>query len=154
MTDDAHVYLWPDDHATLVAIVRQLEHEGAQQVDPARIMNDLNIESGAFHRGIARLVGANMIDGPSMGGAAGGPREGHYLIRRVTDRGLRAAGAWPTEAETIAQQLVAALSEAAAQTPDPEQRSRLRTAADSISAIGHKTFVEIMASYLAKSSGA
>lgn len=153
MTDDAHVYLWPDDHAVLLHIVRQLEHEGQSQADPHSIIPAVNLEHDEFHRSIARLSNAGLI-GIAGGAGARGVRDGVYLINQVTEKGLRAAGAWPTEAETIAQQLVAALSEAAAQTPDPEQRTRLRTAADSISAIGHKTFVEIMASYLAKSSGA
>lgn len=133
MPDDAHVYLWPDDRAALIEIVRQLEHEGAQQVNTTRIIEQLGIENSAFHRGIARLADADMIT-TAGGTLAGGTRDGYYMIQRVTDRGLRAAGAWPTEAETIATQLVAALCEAAANTPDPDQRSKLRAAADSVAA--------------------
>lgn len=132
-TDDALPYLWT--------------------ADLGAIRTAVGLADGESHRVIARLQRAVMI---YVAGGQGrrGMCDGMYLVNEVTERGLRAAGAWPSEAEALAVQLIAALTEAAENEPDPEQRSKLRAAVSSLGAVGQKTVVEIVASYLAKTTGA
>lgn len=152
--DDAIPALWPNDRAVLIHLVRQLEHEGRDTADVPAIFAALGLTDEEGHRIIDRLQRDDLISISGGAGARGIRDGGVYLVRHVTGDGLRRAGAWPSDAETVAGQLITALAEAAANEPDWEKRTRLQQARDGLAAVGQKTVVDITAAYLAKISGA
>ncbi len=79
---------------------------------------------------------------------------GTWLVNGVTERGLREVGAWPDRADQLATHLIAALAEAAECEPEPDRRSRLRTAASGVAGVGRDVLTEVIASYMAKVTGA
>lgn len=60
-------------------------------------------------------------------------------VREVTEKGLRAAGDWPGSAEQMVQALLAALDQAAANTPDVEERSKIEVAKSALASVSLNT---------------
>jgi hypothetical protein len=77
---------------------------------------------------------------------------GAWAVQTISERGLRAAGAWPNET-LVSAQVLAALEEVAEQAPEAE-RSKLRTAAAVLAGPCRALLVDVSASLAAKSLGA
>ena len=118
--------LWTIDAQVLTAIVRQTEIEGESFPDLEAIYTALGLDDQQGYRSIRRLVDAGMVisDNGRRGGLGG-----TFTVSGVTERGLRHAGAWPDDATRLAEQIIAALAEAAENEPEPERRGRLQRAA-------------------------
>jgi hypothetical protein len=100
----------------------------ADRVDIGPILADLeqiDPDSDAWIRAVDRLEAAGYIEGIRVNGLAC-----PAIVTRVTERGLRATGVWPTE-ESGLEALAAALREGAAkaEAADPEAAGRLRQVA-------------------------
>jgi hypothetical protein len=64
---------------------------------------------------------------------------GTFTVNDVIERGLRHAGAWPDDATRLAEQIIAALAEAAENEPEPVRRGRLQRAAGGVAGVGPAT---------------
>ena len=71
-----------------------------------------------------------------------GVASGH--VSKVSERARRELGSWPS-ADTIVDRLVAALAEAEQREADPQQKSRLRAAAETMGGIGRDVLVQVLA---------
>jgi hypothetical protein len=69
------------------------------------------------------------------------------IITSVTERALRAVGAWPT-AEAFVDRLLATLTQLAEEAPTPEQRSRARRVLDAFGGVGRDVLVNAAGSVL------
>ena len=70
----------------------------------------------------------------------------------VTPAARRVVGQWPT-AESLAERLAVAFSEAADAEQDPERKSRLRQLASFLGETGKDLAAEIMAKVIMRQSG-
>ena len=138
--------LWSADRRVLAEIVRQLEEDGLDFADCASAFEGAEVEPASGRRSIQRLVNAGMLDGQPV-------LSGDWVVKGVTERGLRESGVWPAPADQVAAQLIAALTQAAEDESEPEKRSKLRGAAASVAGIGKDVLTEVIASYAAKMAG-
>lgn len=74
-------------------------------------------------------------------------------ISRVTEKGLRASGAWPASTEQAAQAVLAALDDAADSAPDAEKRSKIQAVRSAFTALGTNASGGIAAAAFAKLMG-
>jgi hypothetical protein len=79
----------------------------------------------------------------------GDPRVEVLAVQGVTEHGLRAVGAWPDDAELLADQLLAVLAERAKDEPEPEKRSKLAA----LGGIGRDVVVSVVSTTLARLMG-
>lgn len=79
---------------------------------------------------------------------------GAWTINSITERGLRATGAWPDDAAVLADRVVAALDERADSEPEPETRSRLRAASGALTGVGRDLLVDVMGAVITRATGA
>lgn len=105
--------------------------------------------SGYTKDEVARAL--NALDGEyaTVRKAMSGGDPGPWIVLEVTPAARRAVGQWPTP-ENVADRLLAALEQAADQTVDEEQRSRLRRAADSLKGLGRDVLPEVIANVITK----
>jgi hypothetical protein len=87
---------------------------------------------------LRRLQDADLIRAQAMLG-------GNWVISGVSERGLREIGAWPSP-DRYAEQLVAALEDAAENESDPVQRTKARKVLGAIGEVGQKAFLTRAAS--------
>jgi hypothetical protein len=122
MSTDTVDNLWTIDAQVLTAIVRQTEIEGESFPDLEAINAALGLDDQQGYRSIRRLVDAGLVisDNGRRGGLGG-----TFAVSGVTERGLRHAGAWSEDATRLAEQVIAALAEAAENEPEPERRGRI-----------------------------
>ena len=77
---------------------------------------------------------------------------GSWRFTKVTAETGRAVGQWPT-AETLADRLPAAFSEAADDEPDPERKSRLRQIVGFLTETGKDVAAEVLAKVILPQAG-
>ena len=85
-----------------------------------------------------------------ISGRASGSLNGY--ISQVTGKARREVGAWPT-AEGVVDQLVAALAAAADAETEPEKKSRLREAADTLGSTGYRIAVDVATKWAEHKAG-
>lgn len=97
-----------------------------------------------FAAGLEALEGADppYIEVTSAGGWTD-EKAGGGFIESVSERARRELGAWPS-AETIVEQLAAALRRAADEEPELERKSRLRAAAEVIAGMARDVAVGVI----------
>lgn len=83
-------------------------------------------------------------------GVASGVLNGH--VSRVTGKARREVGAWPT-AEGVIDQLVAALSAAADVETEPDRKSRLRQAAETLGSTGYRIALDVTTKWAEHKAG-
>ncbi len=99
---------------------------------------------------LQRLLGADYIKGASI---ADDPYD-YVMVLGITERGLRATGAWPTEVTMVAA-LVQMLDDLAEreEAQNPEQASKLRGAATVVKQMGVSVVTEVAAKFAAHLAG-
>jgi len=137
---------WPDREGPLLrAIVRQLEAEG-RGVDPRKAADAIEMSHEDADRAVNRLYRAGMLDAL--------PGDDRVLsVHDVTEKGLQAAGEWPSEAELLADHILAVLAERAANEPDPVKRSKFEAGLRGFGTMTRDLTVEVAGAALAKSLG-
>ncbi len=83
-------------------------------------------------------------------GRASGVLNGN--VTQVTGKARREVGAWPT-AEGVIDQLVVALTAAADAETEPERKSRLREAAETLSSTGYRIAVDVATKWVEHKAG-
>jgi hypothetical protein len=138
--------VWKIDQVVLHKLVQTIEVDG-EFCDRLELADSLGLTFRQISLSLTRLKNAHLITGEDL-------PDGSVMIQGTTERALRETGAWPSNAAHLADGLMEALEEAAEQEPEPEKKSKLKNAAKGVANIGKEAFTDIVASYLAKMSGA
>jgi hypothetical protein len=138
----------------LLAAYRRVESgEGRSVHQLEQMRQELGMSARDFQLGLEALANA---DPPyiEVRFAAGWSEEkaGGGLIDGITERGRRELGGWPT-ANTLVDQLVAALNAAADAEAEPDRKSRLREAAETLGSTGYRIAVDVATKWVEHKSG-
>jgi len=136
------------DLPVLDAAVRMLDN-GAFEVSVAEIAAETGFDPATVDRALTALEGPFVADYQRY--MSGGIPD-TWNVMAVTAAARRAVGQWPT-AESLAERLAVAFSEAADAEQDPERKSRLRQLASFLGETGKDLAAEIMAKVIMRQSG-
>lgn len=116
--------MWRGDRPVLAKVVELCESSG-DYLEPQRVLDAFpEDQRDAVLRSLNRWVSSDHISAVSTQSASErGPQI--LIIKGVTEKGLRASGAWPGDPEPLVEQLLAALAERAREEPEPEKRTKL-----------------------------
>ncbi|NGO11465.1 hypothetical protein G5C60_28645 [Streptomyces sp. HC44] len=137
------------DLPVLDALVQQVDAAGGASFPELR---DITDETGLDVTDISKAALALDSAGYITLERTMGP-VGSWYVKRISKEARQAVGQWPT-AEQLIDTLIQRLGEAADEEADPEQRSRLREAADTAGGVARNVFVDVLSSVIAKSMGA
>ncbi|MGH4015244.1 MAG: hypothetical protein ACRDSL_15240 [Pseudonocardiaceae bacterium] len=145
--------IWSGDRAVLIKVVELYEGTG-EEFEPERILEAFPGEQHDAVRHSLRRLGTHdyikiLTSGPTMGD----PGVQVLRIRGVTERALREVGAWPDNAELLADRVLAVLAEGAEHEPEPEKRSKLQAGLRGVGGMTRDVFVDVLGAALAKSAG-
>jgi len=136
------------DLPVLDAVVRLLD-EGSFAVTVADIAGQTGLDTKTVDRALDALDGPYVAKYQKM--MTGGIADSWY-VTAVTAAARRVVGQWPT-AESMAERLAAAFSEAADEEKDPERKSRLRQIARFFGETGKDLAAEIIAKVIVHQTG-
>lgn len=136
------------DLPVLDAVVRLLE-EGYYAVTVADIAEQTGLEAKAVDRALEALNPTYVTDYKKL--MTGGIPDSWY-VEGVTAAARQVVGQWPT-AESMAERLAAAFSEAADVERDPERKNRLRQLASFLGETGKDLAAEIIAKVIMQQTG-
>jgi len=123
----------------LVELVDLLEVQARQRVDTPLAVAGL--KETQVQAALRRLDAAGYLVG--VNSSAPYP----VVVVGVTEKALRAVGAWPTP-EAFVDRLLASLSELAENAPTSEERSRARRVLDAVGSVGRDVLVNAAGSVL------
>lgn len=122
------------------------------RVDAWPLLADLEAidpDRDAWIRALDRLEAAGYIEGIRINGLAC-----PAIVTRVTERGLRAAGVWPSDADPIQILVQVLVAEAAeVEATEPEKAGRLLKAAEVLGSIAKDVGTDVIAKFAAKAAG-
>lgn len=144
---------WSGDRAVLTKVVELCESTD-EHVEPQRVLDAFPAEEpGAVLRSLRRLGKHDghieTVTTPALGQGV----SQILMIKGVTEKGLRASGAWPNDAELLADRILAVLAERAETEPEPEKRSKLQTGLKGVGGMTRDVLVDVLGAALAKSTG-
>lgn len=131
------------DEPVLAAIV-ELVDNGAMSVGPHDLVKHTGFDLETVQRALVALAAENppFFEFSDMTGLDSEIREIEN-IRNPTGHARRTVRTWPT-AETLADRIIAALEQAAAETENEEEAGRLRRAGRWFSAAGRDVLVNVV----------
>jgi len=129
----------------LRAALRRID-AGARGVELAEIQQETGLSSDEMWAGISALKSADppYIDVHLSGGWG---TEASGLLTDVSERTRRELGSWPS-AESLVDQLAQALRVAAEQEEEPQRRSRLSAAAETLGSVAREVAIKVLSEYL------
>lgn len=139
------------DYPVLLELARALE--AGEYPDRDAVTQKLGLERAQVDRAIAGLCRGDYLDlyaGGPEGRTIRGALTGQSLA--LTERGRRAVGLWPSGEDVDA--LVDALRQAEQSTSDPAEQGRIRQAAGALMSVSREVMVDVIASVVAKQTGA
>lgn len=144
--------MWSGDRAVLTRVVELYESAGEpRQVE--QVLEHFPIEQHDGAQQSLRRLGdtgyITVLTSKAMGRR--GPRI--VVITGVTEKGLRASGAWPDNAEVLADRILTVLAEGAENEPEPEKRSKLKAGLQGVGGMTRDVLVDVVGAALAKSTG-
>lgn len=141
--------MWSRDFAVLVKVTDLYERDGAR-FEMGKLLETFPAEQhGDVRHSLRRLGAHGYIETLTAGPTLGDPRVEVLAVQGVTEHGLRAVGAWPDDAELLADQLLAVLAERAKDEPEPEKRSKLAA----LGGMGRDVVVSVVSTTLARLMG-
>lgn len=141
-------YTWADrDLPLLRESVRRID-AGEEWPRMSDIADSCGLDHVQAEVGFDALAedGYLVIKGRAMGGVLNGN------VSQVTGKARREVGAWPS-AEGVVDQLVAALEAAADAETEPERKSRLRSAAETLGSSGYRIAVDVATKWVERKTG-
>lgn len=120
------------------------EHPGADVLRPDDLAGPLGVSAEAIDREVDRLIAAGYMTATRVMGP-------EILLPRLTERGLRATGAWP--AEDPFSDLVAMIEAQIAATSSEETRSKLEAVRDSVVGLGRDAGVNLFSAWVQSRMG-
>lgn len=129
------------DLPVLAAVAEELDREHA--TDPDTIARATGFEYEQVQRALRALSSEEppLLQVRVRGGGD------ISIVWGITGEARRRVGAWPT-ADSLAARLVEALGEAAEQTPNPQERTRLQEAGKALANIGQAALAGVIANAL------
>jgi hypothetical protein len=128
-----------------------LSGEGDPRTTSSRIFAKVNADVATAFT-LASLIEDGYVTGASAHWGLGNTRPTFVAgVLRLTPKGRRVAGDWPSEAGGAA--LIKAVEALLAQTDDPERRGRLETFLRSARSVGQELLTDVAAKFLAHVSG-
>lgn len=144
--------MWRNDRAVLVKVVELCESNDGY-VEPQQVLDAFSGEQpAAVLRSLRRLIENDYINAVTT--LASGDRAPQILIiKSVTEKGLQKSGAWPGDAEILADRLLEELAERAENEPDPEKRSKFKAILQAAGEMGRDVFVSVVSATLSRLMG-
>jgi hypothetical protein len=122
------------------------DHPDVRAIEPTPVAAELGADVADVRRSLDRMDGI-FYEGKSMFGGESGTR----MMPRLTERGLRAAGVWPSDDPFAA--LVTAIEARIAATPDDADRSKLESIRDGLVGAGRDVMVGVLTAYVKGQAG-
>lgn len=140
---------WVSRDLPVLDAVAGLLDEGYYAVTVADVAEQTGLDTKAVDRALEALNGQYVTEYRKL--ATGGIPDSWY-VSGVTAAARRVVGQWPT-AESVAERLAAAFSEAADGEQDPERKNRLRQIASFLGETGKDLAAEIIAKVIMRQTG-
>ncbi len=140
---------WLSRDLPVLDTVVGLLDEGNFAVTVADVAGQTGFDTKTVDRALNALESQYVVKYQKM--MTGGIPDSWY-VTEVTASARRVVGQWPT-AESLAERLAAAFSEAADEEQDPERKSRLRQLASFLGDTGKDLAAEIIAKVILRQSG-
>lgn len=145
--------LWSGDLAVLTKVVELYEKTG-DELEPEQLLEAFPGEQhDAVRHSLRRLGTHGYIETLTSGPAFDGSGVQIDVITGVTEKGLRASGAWPDNADLLADRILAVLAEGAEHEPEPEKRSKLKAGLQGVGGMTRDVLVDVLGTALARSTG-
>jgi hypothetical protein len=134
--------LWSFDRAVLTKVVEAYEPTGVDLLSGQILRHFPAAQYDDVRQSLRRLDKDGYIETTALRRGNG---EVHFLrINGVTGKGLRASGAWPDDAELLADRILAALVERAENEPDPEKQSKVKTVLKAVGGMSRDVLVDVL----------
>ncbi|MDQ3763179.1 MAG: hypothetical protein M3460_16495 [Actinomycetota bacterium] len=131
-----------------------LSESTGEHLEPELVLGAFAAEQhDAVRHSLRRLNTHGYIEAVTSGPTMGDSRVHILRIKGVTERALRAVGAWPDNAELLADRILAVLAEGAEHEPEPEKRSKLQAGLKGVGGMTRDVLVDVLGAALAKSTG-
>lgn len=146
--------LWSDDQDVLTKVVELYESSG-EDFEAGEVLEAFPGEQHhAVWQSLRRLSTHGYIETTNFGRSLGDRTARIHRVTGVTERALRAVGAWPDDAELLADRILTVLAEGAENELEPEKRSKLKAGLRGFGGMTREVLVEVLGAALAKSTGA
>ncbi|MCA1671023.1 MAG: hypothetical protein LC799_02060, partial [Actinobacteria bacterium] len=145
--------LWSSDYEVLHWLVERFERSGQRIKEHEILATFPEDRHDDVRQSLRRLATHGYINGARSGGGLGGHADVVHDVVGVHERALRAVGAWPDNAEVLADRMLAVLAERAANEPDPARRSKFAAGLKGVGGMTRDLFVEVTGSVISKSVG-
>jgi DNA-binding transcriptional ArsR family regulator len=132
------------DYPTLLAAARILD-TSAHSVLAEEIAEDITRDCGLSVEDVTHALIAL-----GEGGYLTVTRE--LVVSGVTERGRRAVGLWPSDDDSV-DALAEVLLQAAEQTDDPEDKTRLRKAGEAVAGLSHNVAEGLIKAWIMRHTG-
>ncbi len=127
------------------------EYEGIGSVSVGELANELALDPWEVANELDRLTNENYIAGDFTKTGTGGDPRPWFAPKRLGANGARAVGMWPSgNTGDVLLDVLRALEES---TPDPDQKTRLKRAADALGGMTRDLLVDLGASFLKQAAG-
>ncbi len=143
--------LWSDDFEVLHWFVERFERTGnsIEVGEALRVFPEEQYDS--VRDSLRRLSSHTYV--VSVNNSSGGGRRGAWTApSEVTERALCLSGAFPDNAELLADRMLAVLAEGAVNEPDPEKRFKLEAGLKGVGGMTRDVLVDVLASAIARST--
>jgi hypothetical protein len=124
----------------LRAALRRVDN--GEELDLEHIRLDTGLPGFELRRGLQALQEAGYLEVYLASGWSDDHAGG--LLSGVSERTRRELGSWPS-AHTLVDDLVRALQQAADEEQEPERKSKLRAAADTVATIANQVAIRVIA---------
>lgn len=145
MTDESAQSTWPTRELPILRAALRAVDAGGDFVELEDIRLEAGISAGQFRVGAQALHDAGYLDVIFMPGWTDDHASGN--LRSVHERTRRELGSWPT-ADDVVDRLVAALTAAADNAPEPEKKTMFRATADTVGGMARDVIVSVVAAQI------
>jgi hypothetical protein len=146
--------LWSSDQAVLIKVVELYERNGAHFETRQLLEAYPAAQHDAVRHSLRRLGDHGYIKTLTVGPIMGDSSVQVMAIQGVTEKGLRAIGAYPArDDQQRAQALLAAIDEAADNAPTADERSMLQGARSVVAGLSLNTASALATLLIAKLTG-
>ncbi|MGH3695297.1 MAG: hypothetical protein ACRDRX_15145 [Pseudonocardiaceae bacterium] len=143
--------LWSDDFEVLHWFVERFERTGnsIEVGEALRVFPEEQYDS--VRESLRRLSSHTYV--VSISNSSGGPRRGAWTApSEATEHALRLSGAFPDNAELLADRMLAVLAEGAVNEPDPEKRFKFEAGLKGVGGMTRDVLVDVLAAAIARST--
>ena len=138
---------WETRDLPVLRAIVELSDEGERAIMPAAIEQ----RTGFDHTTVVRSLRALANESPPFFKASEIDTGEVVYVTFPTGHARRTVGTWPPPDAWI-DRLVSALNDSADQTVDPQEKSKLRTAAQALGSLGRDVVAEVLAAYAVRAT--